>query len=135
LIDAGPADTGPVQCDVMPTYSSLYTNIFGSGRCAVGGCHAGVFSGGLDMGMGKDMALSVLVNADTFCQSPCTTAKTGFPKRVVPMSSATSFLYEKLASANPANGAGGSQMPLGSRLMDCEIAAIKTWIDDGAMNN
>jgi hypothetical protein len=138
--DGGAIDGGVVMCDVTPTFTSLYQKIFAdtvaNQTCSTSGCHAPVVSGGLDMSGSKMNAYSALVNADTFCQAPCQPqAKALFPKRVVPGNAGMSFLYEKISKGAPASSKGGSRMPLGSMLQQCQIDVIKQWIDDGAMNN
>jgi hypothetical protein len=61
--------------------------------------------------------------------SSCSTSNM---KRVVAGSSATSLLYLKVAGNPPC----GSRMPRGrTPLSAANIALIKNWIDQGAMNN
>ena len=43
-----------------------------------------------------------------------------------------SFVYEKIASSNPSDGA---RMPLSGPLPDADIETIRTWIAEGALDN
>jgi hypothetical protein len=51
-------------------------------------------------------------------------------KRVVPGNSGASYIYEKLTSTPPRSG---ERMPLGANVPDDQIALIKQWIDEGAL--
>jgi hypothetical protein len=129
-------DGGPGNCDTTATYTSIYNNVIKL-YCSLQGCHVVPGpQGGLDMGGTQASSYTSLVNTDTVCTLTCSGAKTMFPKRIVPMNAAQSFLFEKVSKDNPANGTGGVRMPYGGQpLKDCEIAAIQSWINAGAMND
>ncbi|MCS7224474.1 MAG: hypothetical protein NZ959_07960 [Armatimonadetes bacterium] len=52
--------------------------------------------------------------------------------RVIPGNAANSLLYRKLAEDRPPVGV---KMPPGGSLSDSEIALIRDWINQGALNN
>ena len=123
----GPLDAG--GCAVVATYTSLHDNMLSTGSCAVGGCHAGAnAAGGLNLTGGTDAVLARLVDVDTTDQTASQL------KRVVSNSSAQSYLYVKIAELNP-GGASGRMPPGGTGLPQCQIDALKQWIDDGAAND
>jgi hypothetical protein len=82
-------------------------------------CHGG--NGGLSITASVSYTNLVNVNA----QSSCTSLK-----RVLPHDAANSVLYKKVSGTTC-----GSQMPQGSTLNSGEIAFIRDWINQGAMNN
>ena len=125
------ADGGP-----PPTLASVET-IFAA-NCALSACHdngPGAASVHMDLRAGHVWASVVNVSA---VESACG------GMRVVPGDPSKSYLYAKLADADPCNGvpcqlADGTQciqMPrceIGScPLPDCEIAIVKGWIVAGA---
>ena len=55
------------------------------------------------------------------------TREGAFAKVIVPGNAAQSALYQRLSHADPAK-----RMPLGRTLTDKQIAAVRTWIDEGA---
>lgn len=113
-------------CDdhiVAPDFSSFEPGFCGveqvfAASCQNAGCHGGgSASGGLDLETDPYAAL-IDVTSPTF----------GLP-HVVPGDSAASFLYQKVAGTQGANGA---RMPVGAVLSDAAIAHVAEWIDDGA---
>jgi hypothetical protein len=90
-------------------------------NCALSGCHASdTASGGMVLDAGQSYAN--LVNVES--------SEVGPDKRVVPGSSATSYIIEKLTSSQPRVGA---QMPFGATPLPADqIALIRNWIDQGA---
>jgi hypothetical protein len=90
-------------------------------NCALSGCHAaGSASGGMVLDAGQ--SYSNLVNVAS--------SEVGPDKRVVPGSSAASYIIEKLTHTTPRSG---DRMPLGGDpLPDDQINLIRMWIDEGA---
>jgi hypothetical protein len=124
----GDANTG---CSVEANFSSLHDNLFSSTRCAIPGCHvSNPKQGDLDYTAGKAGVYDQLLNGGTFNDM----ADDEFPNRVEAGSSSTSYLYVKVSQDTP-RGGGSGRMPPGAPLDDCEIAAIRKWIDDGAAND
>jgi hypothetical protein len=118
-------------CSVQPTFTSLHDGLFSSNRCAIPGCHGdNQAQGDLDFKAGSAAVYDALLNGGTFNAM----ANGQFPDRVVTGSSATSYLYVKVSQPDPPGG-GSGRMPPGLPLEDCEIEAIRTWIDDGAAND
>ena len=121
-------DSGMDGCAVEDNFTSLYNGLLSKPRCNLAGCHAGADPRGmLDFGTSQQAAYDALVMGDT----ANTTAKTQFPKRITPGAPTTSFLYEKVVTATVPDG----RMPPGPMLPDCEIQAIRSWIQAGALNN
>lgn len=139
VIDGGvnvPPDGGPDGgCAVEPNFTSLHEKVFGGVTCARGGCHdMRTNSGMLDLSGGKDSAYNALVNAAT------AEPGTGFPTRIVPNNAAMSSAYLKVSELDPPGT--GAAMPLGCSidfpsacLPECQVTAIETWINAGAMND
>jgi len=123
-IDGGTdaAIDGGTDANAGPTFSQVYLTII-SGRCT--GCHGG--SGGLNMST-QATAYANLVNvmaAGAACGS-------SGQFRVVPGSSATSLLFNKVNGTQTC----GAQMPRGgAALPAAQVALIQSWIDHGALNN
>jgi hypothetical protein len=127
-LDSGPPDTGAKPC-LDPTFSSMYFERFAVlEHCADTQCHySGTAAGELEFGSGKSLAYTAIL-ADTASDVGAMTQ----PKRVVPGDPGASFLYVKLAEANPPGG----RMPLGQTpLQECDLDAIRTWILGGAPND
>jgi hypothetical protein len=99
--------------DVLP----IFTNN-GAKTCAQSGCHSGSNpTGGMNLAAGS--AYANIVNVASM-EIPAL-------KRVKPGDSANSYLFRKVSSG---------LMPLaGGPLSAADINKIKTWIDQGAMNN
>lgn len=78
------------------------------------------------------IAYGNLVNQD----AACATLPMPKPKRVLPGSSATSFMYQKISMSPPPCG---ERMPRDGPttgfLSDPEITTIRDWIEEGALNN
>lgn len=130
--DAGPKDAAspcakplaklPLDCQVtfMPTYSSIYTNLFAKtcGAASTGSsCHG---PSGKQSGLllsGKDAAYdSLLGNA------------ADHRARVIPGDPECSVLEQRLESDDP-----NFRMPLGAmKLADGELCAVRQWIANGA---
>jgi hypothetical protein len=112
----------------VPTFTSLYTTIFGSKTCLP--CHStggGVTTAGLNMST-KTMAYTDLVGVAAGAGGMCA----GKGTRVVAGSAATSLLIEKLGATPPC----GAQMPKGGTpLTAAQIAEITAWINAGATND
>jgi hypothetical protein len=120
-------DTGPMGCAVEPTFSSLHDELFSTNRCAIAGCHASSSpQGNLDFQAGKAGVRAALLGG-TFNPD----AAGQFPNRVEMSDADASFLYEKVSKTVPVGG-GSGRMPPGIPLMECEIEAIREWIDAGA---
>jgi hypothetical protein len=124
-VDAPP----PVQVD--PTLASIQVQIF-TPRCAVTACHTTEKNAGLlILEAGKSHAELVGVNPAN------TTARNAGKKLVDPGSPDNSFLIHKL-DGNLLTGASneGKRMPLNRfPLWPEEIAPIRQWIVDGALDN
>ena len=93
-------------------------------------CHAsGSSAGGMLQLAGSDAYCSLVgaTKGATFLS----TAKSSFPRRVVPGDSAKSFLYKKLTLTNTEPNLG-TGMPQGQPLPAAEIEKFKRWIDQGA---
>jgi hypothetical protein len=140
-VDASPIDGGQsmdgssTDCDVSPTFSSIYSSILdqttGAGSCVIASCHGPFPSGGLQMNMGTDATYTHLLLDSTFD----VVARMMYPHRIVPMDPSHSFFYLKISEANPP-GSTGQREPEGAPpLSNCRIDAIRTWIEAGAMNN
>lgn len=103
---------------IQPTLSSIQENVF-TPICST--CH-----GGANPAAGQNLSniensIANLINVNS--------SNPQF-KRVLPGSSAESYLYLKVTG----NSQAGAQMPLGQRALDQDtINAIKQWIDDGAL--
>ena len=138
LADAGQADAGMAGSDAgfldcpatQPTFHSIYATILSVDGCSVVGCHGGpaMEAAGALLLSGDPAAVLASVLGDTV--NPAAIAS--FPKRVVPGSPDHSYFYDKVATDMPA---GGNRMPVGRNLSDCQIAAIRLWIQNGARND
>jgi hypothetical protein len=125
---AGTPDSGTMQCVAEANFTWLHDNIFSTNRCAIAGCHAESFpQGDLNFKAGKAAVHSELLGGTFNVQAQGT-----FPTRVVMNDAAMSYLYEKVSKETPL---GGTRMPVGPPLLDCEIQAISDWIEAGAPND
>ncbi len=120
------ADAAP--CTVEPHLKSIETNYF-SQSCALSGCHdsAVAWQGNLDLSTGN--AWKSLVNQPAFQPK----AKADGKLLVVPGHPEQSFLYEKLTQTSQ-----GVLMPYNATAPydpDCSIAAVRMWIENGALND
>ena len=96
-------------------------------RCALPACHTGAFpTQGLDLSAGRSYAAIV--------GRPSTERPD--LKLVDPRATATSYLAWKISGAPVGQTILGSQMPLtGGPLSPAEQATIRTWIEQGAVND
>ena len=115
----------PGRAVTSPHWQSIYATII-TPTCALSPCHSvqsAAVSGALDLSS-PAIAYAALVNR------PASTASCG--TRVVPMHPETSFLVQKLRGTQAA-GSCGDAMPIGGMLTADQIAAVQTWITNGAM--
>jgi glucose/arabinose dehydrogenase len=108
--DGGATDPG--------SFASVYDNIL-QPRCSP--CHTGGASGGLSLAS-EAAAFGNLVNADA--STPACSGRS----LVVPGDAANSVLFQKVSGIDLC----GSMMPPGSPLSAAELAAVETWIEQGA---
>ena len=135
--NGGPAGLLPDAgsgCSVQPTFTSVHDDLLSTNRCAIPGCHVeatpSANRGDLDFSAGKQAVYDALLSGGTFNAA----ASGELPQRVVMSSAMTSYLYEKVSKATPVGG-GSGRMPPGLPLEDCQIQAIRDWIDGGAAND
>jgi hypothetical protein len=108
---------------VQPTFDDIASKVFTT--CSTLSCHsASATKGGLQLT--KDVAYEQLVGVP----AENDVAKTRNKVRVVPGDPANSFLVQKLEG--PAADEGDQMPQRGQKLPDDVIAAIKTWIQNGA---
>jgi len=122
--DDAAADAGS-DAGLDPSFTNVYTTII-NGTCT--GCHSAAgHAGGLDMST-QATAYTNLVNVKAAGGSCGPTGET----RVVPNSSATSLLFNKVNGTQDC----GARMPRGQPALSADkITLIKNWIDTGALNN
>jgi hypothetical protein len=128
--DASSSPDASLNCPTgLDNFASLYATIWNGRVCNTTlGCHGNEPSGGFQVaGTTPAMALAALLGATA---DPAAAGM--YPKRVVPGMPEQSYLWNKISTASPVSG---SMMPLGGMLTDCQIQDIKTWIQNGAMNN
>lgn len=114
--------TGVGNQPVEPNFESIQQNILTPG-CAVSGCHVGNNPpAGLNLQAGQ--AFQNLVNAAS--------TEDRQRLRVKPNDADNSYLFRKIAGNA---GIAGSRMPIGGRLNDQQINAVRDWINAGAANN
>ncbi|MBI1853363.1 MAG: hypothetical protein HYR85_23740 [Planctomycetes bacterium] len=108
---------------LQPIFSSLQSNIF-TPRCALSGCHGG--GGTLGLSLDPDVSYSNLVNKPSVERPDL--------KRVNPGSPDTSYMVKKIEGATDIVGA---RMPLNGPpfLTSAQIAAIRQWIQNGALDD
>ncbi len=106
-----------------PTFTQIQDNIF-SKSCALSGCHTGTFPPqGLNLTAG--LAYNSLVNVQS-------QEKPGV-LRVAPGDATNSYIIMKVTGAA---GIAGGRMPLGrTPLSSDQIDMIRTWIENGALDN
>ncbi|UCE41728.1 MAG: hypothetical protein JSV17_01670 [Candidatus Aminicenantes bacterium] len=93
-----------------------------NGSCALGGCHDGTASGGLNLTQGN--AYNNLVNVNS--------TQDATKNRVLPNDADNSYLVIKIEGRQSV----GERMPLNrSPLSATKIQNIKNWINNGANNN
>lgn len=104
-----------------PTLIDLHTAIF-SPTCAASECHVGAEAPeGLDFSIEPDALRARL-------EQPATQSPSGIPL-ITPGQPASSYLYLKVFLKTPLIG---EQMPPTEPLVECEVDAIRTWIEQGA---
>ncbi|MEO1230847.1 MAG: hypothetical protein AAFZ18_18280 [Myxococcota bacterium] len=118
----------PESCP-LATFEDIHA-MFNQPRCANGACHGGAgvaSSGRLDLAGDPVAVYAQLVGVAT--QDPEGAAS--FPLRVEASSSTTSYLFHMLEAPAPLGSRLG-RMPPGGQIRDCELAALREWIEDGA---
>lgn len=118
----------PVVC-IEPTWAAIHAEI-SAPRCANTACHAGegaMASNTLDLEGDPDAVYARLVGVAT--ADPEGAAL--FPLRVAAGSSTTSYFLHMLESQTPIGSELGG-MPPGRPFPECDITAIRTWINLGA---
>ena len=125
----GGDDTYPASCDVEPTLSSIQANYFNK-SCTFSSCHGdGGSLGGLSIDDGE--SFEALVNVPAVHTGAAQEGKL----LVVPGDAESSFLYIKLFGPKPTQGGfmpSGQKEPLGP---DCQLRAVRDWINNGALDN
>jgi hypothetical protein len=116
-------DAGTVVCNIEPNFSSLYDNVFNTVTCNSAGCHGAPESGGLLLTGDKASVHAALLADTTAFAAPQA-------KRVVANDPDNSYLWTRVNS-----GATDVMPPSGKMNADCELAMIKTWIENGAAND
>ena len=113
-----PATAVSFRGDVQPIFTA---------RCAVAFCHSGPFpTQGLNLGDGSSYAAIV---GQPSTEVPAV-------KLVDPSSETNSYLLWKISKAPPGESILFSPMPLtGGPLTLTEMATIRTWVTDGALDN
>ena len=106
---------------IEPRLSVIQEKIF-TPSCAFSSCHDAV-------GPENELDLS---GANTYSALLDGTSPDTDMARVVAGDPDQSLLYLSLVGQAPA---GIRAMPLGNSLSEAEISAVKTWIEDGALNN
>jgi hypothetical protein len=108
---------------LQPVFSSLQANIF-TPRCALSGCHGG--GGVLGLSLDADVSYGNLVNKPS--------AERPDLLRVRPSDPNDSYIVKKIMGAADIVG---SRMPLNGPpfLTDAQIAAIRVWITNGAVDD
>lgn len=109
---------------IQPTYDDIAAKVFAS-SCSTRSCHGPEGARG-NLVLTPDKAYDQLVNVP----ADNDTAKAKGKKRVVPGDPDNSFLLQKLTG--PASGEGDPMPQVGARLDPTVIAAIRTWIANGA---
>lgn len=111
---------------VQPTYASLSQQVFVG--CSTQACHGGLNPKG-NLNLEAEKAYVGLVGAEPDIAQ----ARAEGLLRVSPGNPDESFLMIKLQPID--KPAYGAQMPLGGRLSDAQIAAVRQWIAKGAPND
>ena len=124
--DGGPIGSGGDGCTIEASFSSIYANRLNTGTCASASCHDGnSVSAGLNFSKAPADVLADLVGVSSV------SAPTKV--RIVAGDADTSFFFEKLS--NPAVEGVFGQMPPSGQLDNCELEAVRSWIDAGAQND
>jgi hypothetical protein len=120
-------DTYPDDCTVEPTFSSIQANYFPV-SCSFSSCHG---NGGKQGGLTLDTEDSF----DSLINVAATHPGAANKLLVVPGDAANSFLYQKLLGPEPDEGGimpSGQKEPMGP---DCQLRAVRDWINAGALDN
>lgn len=123
----GLVDAGVVPC-LESNFTSIQTGLLSTNRCATVGCHATGGQGGLTLSGSKTEVHAALVNAATMNMSASAT----YPNRVVPNQPDQSFLYIKVTDPGTL---GDLMPPIGDRVRQCDVDALRAWIAAGASND
>lgn len=117
VTDSKVPDWAQATGTIEPVWSEIHPKLI-LARCATSGCHD------------QAAAAGELVMVDA-CETYRTLMEAGTckKKRVVPGDGDGSFLLEKVDSETPSCG---SRMPTSGPLSESEVAALRTWIEDGA---
>lgn len=118
--DAGFVDAGDPRCP-EPTLEALRDKIF-LPSCATGGCHTGPTPA---EGLALD---TMLLDLGARLRQPAAQSPSRMPM-VTPGQPGASYLFLKVFLATPP---GGGPMPPRGPLLDCELAALRRWIEAGA---
>ncbi|TAK55182.1 MAG: hypothetical protein EPO24_12370 [Bacteroidetes bacterium] len=119
-------DSGTPPATIEPTLSSIQAQVF-NGTCALTSCHGSAAAGGLNLtdGISYGQLVNVRSNGDGINVPPFYRVQPGQPD--------SSFLYIKLTSPAPQQGA---RMPQGGASLSQEkLDAIRQWILNGAGND
>jgi hypothetical protein len=119
--DAGIAEPDPDETCVEPNLAAIQQEIF-IPACARSGCHFGM-APAADLSLARspeELAMRL--------RAPATQSPSGMPL-VTPRQIGSSYLFLKITLPNPL---AGDPMPPEGRLDDCEIAAVRAWIESGA---
>jgi hypothetical protein len=112
------------SCNVEANFTSLYDNVFNTITCNSAGCHGVPENGGLLFSDSKENAYAALM-ADSAMFGAVDA------KRVVAGDINNSLFWTRLNALK-----GTTIMPPSGKLADaCELAMIKTWIENGAAND
>lgn len=128
--NGGGGDAGPTCTTVSPTFTALAAEIFDTPTCnQAAACHGTTPQGNLLLTGAKADIYNALVTPGDTDQ---TESRGTFPKRVVASNSNDSFLWIKLTDSTVPRG----RMPLAlPALNQCQLDAVKAWIEAGALNN
>lgn len=117
----------PARAVTTPNWSSIYATVIGP-TCALSICHGSAgaaVSGNLDLS-------SAAIGYTALVGIPASLGACG--TRVVAGDPATSLLVSKLEGTQDI-ATCGSTMPVGGMLSATQIATIRTWITNGALND
>jgi hypothetical protein len=135
LMDAEHCYYRATEPPIDPTWTAIYDRIIVGSGCV--GCHGPgpasfVMQSALDLS-DKDDAYAALVGVPAMGM-PC--GPEGAADRVIAGDADGSMLVHKLENQLPGGGeVCGDPMPLGVLLPPGQIAVVRQWIDDGAMDN
>jgi len=124
-----------VEPPIDPTWTAIYDAIIVGGGCV--GCHGPgpasfIMQSALDLS-DKDAAYAAMVGVAAMGM-PC--GPEGAADRVIAGDADGSMLIHKLEDGVAGGGeVCGDRMPLGVTLPPSQIAVVRQWIDDGAMDN